>query len=215
MERRGSREEQVVVEGISPGDMVLRGPSGEAVRPSEDLQDLEEQNFSSEGGIFEGFDAKLVLEIALYWMIMFCFHLLMAVGAVGIYLVLFGGLQQIVTIVGWTMVNEKNMTSSVRGRFVLASTSLSLLVSLFIFGLKLHTWLPNTTTFALATRREKVSYFLLLLFHILPAFVSILMWSMDTGLVVGMLLQTLGTISTSVFWYLQIKDYEYLTLKLK
>ena len=221
MERRGSREEQVVFEVISPEDMVMRGPRSlePAVRPSEDMQDLEEQNFSSEGGIFGGFDAKLVLEILLYWAIMFTLHLLMAVGVLSVYM-MFGGLQQIVTIVGWTLVShhEKKMTSSASGRFVLASTSLALLVYLFIFVLKLRAWLTSTNrsrTYLYSTRREKASYFILLLFHIAPAVIAIVLWSLDTGLVAGMLLQTSGTLATGLFWYLNIQDYTDLTMKLK
>jgi hypothetical protein len=221
MERRGSREEQVVFEVISPEDMVMRGPRSlePAVRPSEDMQDLEEQNFSSEGGIFGGFDTKLVLEILLYWAIMFFLHLLMAVGVLLVYM-MFGGLQQIVTIVGWTMVShhekKMKMTSSASGRFVLASTSLVLLLYLFIFGIKLRAWLTSTnrsSTLAYSTRREKASYFILFLFHIAPALVAIVLWSLKTeGLVAGMLLQTSGTLATVLFWYLNIKDYEHLTL---
>lgn len=204
--RRGSREEQILVEFKLPNQ--IDSPSS---RLSEDFNDLEEGERDEESSIDN--KESLVTMLLMSALTPIFYSVVVAV-LLAMYTV-FVGLQQVAFIVGWAGVEGRE-----HGTFLITATCLNLVVYLAITK-------SFTGSRHRLTRLETASYFWVLFPIGLPsmaASLSLLVLGFvsdtagDRGLqfrVMGMAFQTLSLAAVTAFWVLQVKDYVYVNMTLK
>ena len=221
---RGSREEQYLVETASLPNQV-------ETRNSEDLADLEDQQGLEAEGSGDCKHQSLSTRI-LVLAFTCCVYSAAAAVAVVCYFA-FLGLQQVTFAMGWAVASGAGGSEwrdlDSEGSFLVASTSLQLVLYAVMAGRYFFGVYVRGTV--LSTRLERWSYALLSLVA-LPcmglaiAFLSIGCFSWrprqpepgseasQLGLLcVGMVAQTGATAAVIGFWILQVKDYEFITMK--
>ncbi|QDZ19623.1 hypothetical protein HOP50_03g21410 [Chloropicon primus] len=207
--RRGSREEQIIVEICLPNQV--------DPRLSDDFQDLEDIRNSSDDD-HEGDGKESIVNLLLMSAITPLFYLVFTMMVVFVYMI-FMGLLQVTLVVGWVAVQQGKAEPSTYN-FLITSVSMNLLLYMGISGMYL-------TSDHICTKLERLSYSLVLWPVAFPSMMLSLCFLVlgfvtqeegDKGMwsrVLAMTFQSLALLSVTAFWGIQVLDYKHVTMTLK